>query len=41
MPDWEIIKKTMNKAVVFDGRNIYDQKLLQQNGVVYQGIGTV
>jgi len=40
MPNWEIIKKTMNKAVVFDGRNIYDQKLLTQNGLVYRGIGT-
>lgn len=40
MPNWEIIKKIMNKAVVFDGRNIYDQKLLQQNGFVYYGIGT-
>jgi len=40
MPNWEIIKKVMNKAVVFDGRNIYDQKLLAQNGFVYRGIGT-
>jgi UDPglucose 6-dehydrogenase len=39
MPNWEIIKKIMNKAVVFDGRNIYDQKLLKQNGFVYRGIG--
>ena len=41
MPNWEIIKKVMTKAVVFDGRNIYDQKLLAQNGFVYHGIGTV
>jgi UDPglucose 6-dehydrogenase len=40
MPNWEIIKKTMNYPVIFDGRNIYDQKLLQQNGFDYQGIGT-
>jgi UDPglucose 6-dehydrogenase len=40
MPNWETIKKIMNNPVIFDGRNIYDQKLLQQNGLVYRGIGT-
>ena len=39
MPNWEIIKRVMNKAVIFDGRNIYDKKLLQQYGFDYQGIG--
>jgi UDPglucose 6-dehydrogenase len=40
MPDWEIIKKIMKNSVIFDGRNIYDQKLLQQNGLIYRGVGT-
>jgi UDPglucose 6-dehydrogenase len=41
MPNWEMVKQLMNNLVVFDGRNIYDQKLLQQHGFVYQGIGTI
>jgi len=40
MPNWEMINQLMNNCVIFDGRNIYDQKLLQQHGFVYQGIGT-
>jgi UDPglucose 6-dehydrogenase len=39
MPNWDMIKQLMNNCVIFDGRNIYDQKLLQQYGFVYQGIG--
>jgi len=39
MPDWDKIKQIMNSCVVFDGRNIYDQKLLQQHGFTYHGIG--
>jgi UDPglucose 6-dehydrogenase len=41
MPNWETVKQLMNNHLVFDGRNIYDQKLLQQHGFVYHGIGTV
>ncbi|MCL2040613.1 MAG: UDP-glucose/GDP-mannose dehydrogenase family protein [Bacteroidales bacterium] len=40
MPNWETIKQIMKHSVIFDGRNIYDQKLLKQHGFVYQGIGT-
>ena len=40
MPNWEMIKQLMNNSIIFDGRNIYDQNLLQQHGFVYQGVGT-
>ncbi len=39
LPTWEVIKKTMNKAVVFDGRNIYNKQELNEAGFDYFGIG--
>ena len=39
MPSWSVVKKLMNKAVVFDGRNIYDAKELKENNIVYYCIG--
>jgi len=39
LPDWTRIKATVKTAVVFDGRNIYDDVLLQQKGFNYYGIG--
>jgi len=39
VPVWENIKKTMNRAVLFDGRNIYDPKELKQMGFEYFGVG--
>lgn len=38
-PNWNIIKKLMKKAVVFDGRNIYDGKELKSYGFDYYCIG--
>ncbi len=38
-PDFEQIKKTLKQPVVFDGRNIYDPKRLQQLGITCYGIG--
>jgi UDPglucose 6-dehydrogenase len=38
-PDFELIKKTLKHPVVFDGRNIYDPKRLQQLGITCYGIG--
>ena len=39
VPIWENIKNSMNKAVLFDGRNIYDPKELKQMGFEYFGVG--
>jgi len=39
LPDWEVICKIMKQNVIFDGRNIYHRKDLQQIGFTYYGIG--
>ncbi len=39
LPAWGVIKKTMNNAVIFDGRNIYDKKELDELGIAYHCIG--
>lgn len=39
MPSWGVLKKTMKKTIVFDGRNIYDKKELQSLGFDYTCIG--
>ncbi len=40
LPAWGVIKKTMNNAVIFDGRNIYDRKELAESGIAYHCIGS-
>ncbi len=37
--DFENVKKTMNKPIIIDGRNIYDRKTLEKAGFKYEGIG--
>lgn len=39
LPSWEVVKKAMQQAVVFDGRNIYDGEDLKSSGVEYYCIG--
>ncbi len=39
LPNWEVIKKTMRKAVVFDGRNIYEASDLASANIEYYCIG--
>lgn len=39
LPDWKRIHSLMDEHVVFDGRNIYDRKHLQQADFDYFGIG--
>ncbi len=39
IPSWEVIKKSMKTAVVFDGRNIYDAADMASNSVDYYCIG--
>ena len=38
-PNFKIVKKLLNTAVVFDGRNIYDQHEMKRNGFEYFCIG--
>jgi UDPglucose 6-dehydrogenase len=38
-PDFDRMKSLMKSAVVFDGRNIYNAKLMREKGFVYYGIG--
>ena len=39
LPSWAVIKKTMSKQIVLDGRNIYDKKEMEELGFVYHCIG--
>jgi UDPglucose 6-dehydrogenase len=38
-PDFEAIKAALRDPVIFDGRNLYDPKLLQRRGIVYYAVG--
>lgn len=39
MPSWGVVKKTMNQAVLIDGRNIYDEQDMKKIGFDYMCIG--
>ena len=38
-PDFDGIKAALKQPVVFDGRNLYDPKLMKTLGFEYSGIG--
>jgi UDPglucose 6-dehydrogenase len=38
-PDFQLMKSLMKEPVIFDGRNIYDPKEVQDAGFTYYGIG--
>ena len=38
-PDYARMKSLMNRPVIFDGRNIFDPKVLQDHGFRYFGVG--
>jgi len=39
MPSWGVVKKSMNGSLIIDGRNIYDNKEMKENGFIYDAIG--
>jgi UDPglucose 6-dehydrogenase len=39
VPSWGVLLKTMNQAVILDGRNIYDRQELIEMGFHYYRIG--
>ena len=38
-PDFELIAKKLNRAVIFDGRNLYDPAYIKRKGIEYHCIG--
>ena len=38
-PDFDRMRSLMKRPVIFDGRNIYDPKLMKEKGFTYFGIG--
>jgi len=38
-PDFDLIRKLLKGPVIFDGRNIYDERTMSQSGFTYYGIG--
>lgn len=36
---WEVLKKTMKTPLVFDGRNLFDRKDVEEHGFIYNKIG--
>ena len=39
LPNWKLISEKVRNKVVFDGRNLFDSKILNQFGFDYYGIG--
>jgi UDPglucose 6-dehydrogenase len=38
-PDFEVMKRLLKSPVIFDGRNIYDEKTMATQGFTYYAIG--
>ena len=38
-PDFDAVKASLKRPVIFDGRNLYDPAILQRLGFDYFGIG--
>lgn len=39
LPSWPVVKKTMNRQILLDGRNIYEKKEMEEQGFIYHCIG--
>lgn len=39
LPSWGVVKKSMKSPLVIDGRNIYDNQEMEENGMEYYCIG--
>ncbi len=40
MPNFDVVKKLLNTAVIFDGRNLYERDFVEDKGFDYFNIGT-
>ena len=38
-PDFEVVRRLLRQPVIFDGRNLYEPKVMEQFGFTYYGIG--
>lgn len=38
-PDFTRLAETLRDGVIFDGRNLYDPRLVEASGLAYWGIG--
>ena len=38
-PDFEVMKRLLVNPVIFDGRNIYDEKIMANHGFAYHAVG--
>ncbi|MDW8259199.1 MAG: UDP binding domain-containing protein, partial [Gammaproteobacteria bacterium] len=38
-PDFDAIKSRLKQPIIFDGRNLYDPRLLKRFGITYYAIG--
>jgi UDPglucose 6-dehydrogenase len=38
-PDFEVVKRLLKAPVLFDGRNIYDERTMTNSGFTYYAIG--
>ncbi len=38
-PDFQKVKKLLNKPIIFDGRNLYELEKMRENGFYYESVG--
>ena len=38
-PDFDLLKRQLKEAVIFDGRNLFEPEVMQEGGFEYHGIG--